>query len=547
MAVGLTASAAFIVQARRSRPTSARCSLCSRWPEHAAASVNSGSGRAVMSWFDARRARARARGTADRDADRRLRRCAGSSADRRSAESPRTRSSSSQRSCFGGALVGGLVLRSSASTRRSSKSSAALDAPRPTALGRLSLASGLYVVRPARAHSGFVSPLPARRARLFDSRRRARGRRVAGHRDGAPHRCRPLVRRRRLTRSAPSAHRDRDRGRARCGRRASGADASGSSCPRSRSPAVCPWPGTGFPFTTAAEIGGSSSGAAIGMQQTALGGGGHRLVPVVVRSCSSRRPRGRWRFCFAAVFPLAGVLTLLTARRPLVSRACDSSIGSTSSTRSAAGRARTGRTLSAAEDDAHDLAARWLVEAGLDVEVDRHGNLFGLPDHRVPWKGVRHRSDACWVGSHLDTVPQGGRFDGALGVVAAIDAVERMGAGTVVVFRGEEVGCIGSRALVAAGDPLPRRVPRAPRRAGPHACRAAALRSGSSPSIVGYARAELFLEGCAGHAGTTPMAGRADALVRPRRRSSAIAMPPSRSRTPWRRSASSTSSRAART
>ena len=60
-------------------------------------------------------------------------------------------------------------------------------------------------------------------------------------------------------------------------------------------------------------------------------------------------------------------------------------------------------------------------------------------------------------GSHLDTVPQGGRFDGALGVVAAIEAVERVGAGSVVVFRGEEVGCIGSRALVAAGGPLPRR------------------------------------------------------------------------------------------
>jgi acetylornithine deacetylase/succinyl-diaminopimelate desuccinylase-like protein len=114
---------------------------------------------------------------------------------------------------------------------------------------------------------------------------------------------------------------------------------------------------------------------------------------------------------------------------------------------------------SAAEDDAHDLASSWLADGGLEVEVDRHGNLFGRSG----------RSADVWVGSHLDSVPQGGRFDGALGVVAAIEAVERVGAGSVVVFRGEEVGCIGSRALV--------------------------------------------FEGRAGHAGTTPMDGRHDALV----------------------------------
>ena len=54
----------------------------------------------------------------------------------------------------------------------------------------------------------------------------------------------------------------------------------------------------------------------------------------------------------------------------------------------------------------------------------------------------------------MDSVPRGGRFDGALGVVAAVEAVGRVGAGSVAVFRGEEVGCVGSRAIVAAGDPL---------------------------------------------------------------------------------------------
>ena len=100
---------------------------------------------------------------------------------------------------------------------------------------------------------------------------------------------------------------------------------------------------------------------------------------------------------------------------------------------------------SPAEDEAHELATSWLVDAGLEVEVDRHGNLLGRSA----------RGTDVWVGSHLDSVPQGGRFDGALGVVAAIEAVERVGTGSVAVFRGEEVGCIGSRALVAAGDPLP--------------------------------------------------------------------------------------------
>ena len=156
---------------------------------------------------------------------------------------------------------------------------------------------------------------------------------------------------------------------------------------------------------------------------------------------------------------------------------------------------------SGAEDEAHELASRWLAEAGLAVEVDRHGNLLGRS---------REGSDV-WVGSHLDTVPQGGRFDGALGVVAAVEAVERAGAGTVAVFRGEEVGCIGSRALAAAG-PLPTvflelHVEQGPVLAGEDAP------LGVVTGIVGYARGELVVEGRAGHAGTTPMTLRDDALV----------------------------------
>lgn len=154
------------------------------------------------------------------------------------------------------------------------------------------------------------------------------------------------------------------------------------------------------------------------------------------------------------------------------------------------------------EDEAHRLAAAWLEEAGLVVEVDRHGNLLGRSG----------RADDVWVGSHLDSVPRGGRFDGALGVAAAIEAVETVGAGSVVAFRGEEVGCVGSRALCSSGDELPRaflelHVEQGPRLAD------RGVPVGVVTGIVGYTRGELVVEGRAGHAGTTPMAGREDALV----------------------------------
>jgi acetylornithine deacetylase/succinyl-diaminopimelate desuccinylase-like protein len=157
---------------------------------------------------------------------------------------------------------------------------------------------------------------------------------------------------------------------------------------------------------------------------------------------------------------------------------------------------------SPAEDEAHRLAMTWLEEAGLEVEVDRHGNLLGRSG----------RADDVWVGSHLDSVPRGGRYDGALGVVAAIEVVEQVGAGSVVAFRGEEVGCVGSHALCSSGDEPPRaflelHVEQGPRLAD------RGVPVGVVTGIVGYTRGELVVEGRAGHAGTTPMAGRQDALV----------------------------------
>jgi allantoate deiminase len=114
--------------------------------------------------------------------------------------------------------------------------------------------------------------------------------------------------------------------------------------------------------------------------------------------------------------------------------------------------------LSPAEQQAHDLAAGWMAEAGLEVSVDAAGNLIGRARGSAP--GLPE----IWTGSHLDTVPNGGRFDGALGVVAGLEAVTATRAGphartiAVIAFRDEEgwrfgQGYFGSRALCGQLDP----------------------------------------------------------------------------------------------
>jgi acetylornithine deacetylase/succinyl-diaminopimelate desuccinylase-like protein len=164
--------------------------------------------------------------------------------------------------------------------------------------------------------------------------------------------------------------------------------------------------------------------------------------------------------------------------------------------------------FSEAEQAAHDLAASWMTEAGLEVEVDSFGNLVGR---------ARGSDPEVWTGSHLDSVPHGGRFDGALGVVAGLEAVEvaaREGVTRtlgVVAFRAEETGCHGSRARVAAG-PLPEAFVELHVEQGP-VLAAAGAPLGVVTSIAGIARGERVFTGVAAHAGTTPMDGRDDALV----------------------------------
>ena len=161
------------------------------------------------------------------------------------------------------------------------------------------------------------------------------------------------------------------------------------------------------------------------------------------------------------------------------------------------------------EDEAYRLASLWMAEAGLDVEADAAGNLIGRSRGRDP------TLPEIWSGSHLDSVPNGGRFDGALGVVAAVEAVERLGVRDrtlgAVAFRAEETGCHGSRARVAAGG-LPGAFVEVHVEQGPVLERAAAP-LGLVTGVVGLARGEIAFEGRAAHAGTTPMDAREDALV----------------------------------
>ena len=154
------------------------------------------------------------------------------------------------------------------------------------------------------------------------------------------------------------------------------------------------------------------------------------------------------------------------------------------------------------EDAAHELAAGWFREAGLEVEVDEARNLIG----RVPGGGRRE----VWTGSHLDTVPGAGRFDGTLGVVVGLEAVERLGLPGlgVVVFRDEERGCAGSRGCFARPDAYVE----VHIEQGPTLLRAD-VPLGVVTAIVGYVRGRRTFVGTPGHAGTTPMAVREDALV----------------------------------
>ncbi len=95
------------------------------------------------------------------------------------------------------------------------------------------------------------------------------------------------------------------------------------------------------------------------------------------------------------------------------------------------------RRLALSDEDrrARDLFVRWLGDAGCAVRVDDLGNIYGRRSGGEPGAAP------VVCGSHLDTVPTGGRFDGALGVLGALEIVRAMNDAALVTRRPVEVVC----------------------------------------------------------------------------------------------------------
>jgi beta-ureidopropionase / N-carbamoyl-L-amino-acid hydrolase len=192
-------------------------------------------------------------------------------------------------------------------------------------------------------------------------------------------------------------------------------------------------------------------------------------------------------------------------------------------------------------------AEQWFGEqargAGLRVERDPAGSLWAVPDAPGPW----------WAtGSHLDSVRSGGRYDGALGVVAGFAVAQRVPGVAVIAFADEEgarfnTPTFGSRALVgrlsddvlerldddgvSLGDAMrafgvdPARLPDAPawldRLRGfvelhidqTRELDALGASAGSVRSLAARMRLALTFYGRADHAGTTRRGERRDALA----------------------------------
>ena len=191
----------------------------------------------------------------------------------------------------------------------------------------------------------------------------------------------------------------------------------------------------------------------------------------------------------------------------------------------------------------------WMQAAALAVRIDAAGNIIGRREGHDP------SLTPLAVGSHTDTVPNGGAFDGSVGVLAALECVWTMQDRAhltrhpleVIVFQNEEGGLHGSAAMAGAlnasdlhrttmsgkslhdgiafigGDPD--NLDTAHRSAGDlaaylelHIEQGAVLEHreaeiGVVQGIFGIEQWDVTVRGAANHAGTTPMAQRRDALL----------------------------------
>lgn len=200
------------------------------------------------------------------------------------------------------------------------------------------------------------------------------------------------------------------------------------------------------------------------------------------------------------------------------------------------------------------LAAQWMVEAGLETWQDAAGNQCGRLEGREP--GL----PALVIASHLDTVPDAGRYDGIMGVLLGIETARKLVpharelpfAVEIIAYADEEgarfgATLLGSRAMAGTWDPTwwetidadgismaqafwdfgldPERIHEAARspqdlvgyleahiEQGPY-LEAAGRSLGLVSSIAGARRFRLSILGEARHAGGTPYERRKDALI----------------------------------
>ena len=199
-----------------------------------------------------------------------------------------------------------------------------------------------------------------------------------------------------------------------------------------------------------------------------------------------------------------------------------------------------------------DLVVSWMRDLGLEVTIDGIGNAVAT------YAGSDPSAAPVMMGSHIDTVATGGRFDGNLGVLGGLEVIETLAANGVRLRRGVQVAFftdeegarfppdmlgslvyVGGLALEAAldahaadgarvGDELERIG-----YAGPTPCPAAAfphayvelhieqgpvledegITIGAVTGVQGISWSEFTVEGRSAHAGTTPMRLRRDPMV----------------------------------
>src|SRR5215471_794255 len=204
-----------------------------------------------------------------------------------------------------------------------------------------------------------------------------------------------------------------------------------------------------------------------------------------------------------------------------------------------------------ADRQGRDYAMRLMREAGLEVSLDAAGNIVGSR------AGSDLSLKPLMIGSHIDSVPEGGNYDGDVGSLSAIEVAQLLAEHhiqtrhplQVVIFQNEEGGTVGSRALgegLSASDKLlalttssgktvregvvfiggdPERLVSAKRAPGSIAgylelhieqggtLEREKINIGVVEGIVGILHSDVTIDGFANHAGTTPMDQRRDTLL----------------------------------